>query len=84
MRAQMRLAAVLIPVIAGIASAPVHRLPSAVRHSATPPEGPQSSTLDDQTDLAVTVYNSDIALVRDVRTIVLPTGTFHLRFMFDR
>jgi hypothetical protein len=29
----------------------------------------------------VTVYNSDIALVRDVRTLELPQNTFDLRFM---
>src|SRR5262245_12885244 len=39
------------------------------------------STLDDQVDLAVTVYNSDIALVRDVRNLRLPRGVFDLRFM---
>ncbi len=39
------------------------------------------STLDDQVDLAVTVYNSDIALVRDVRNLQLPRGTFDLSFM---
>ncbi|MBI4476402.1 MAG: DUF4139 domain-containing protein [Acidobacteria bacterium] len=39
------------------------------------------TTLDDQTDLSVTVYNSDIALVRDVREVKLPEGTFDLRFM---
>src|SRR4029079_14079983 len=38
------------------------------------------STLDDQTELSVTVYNSDIALVRDVRQIELPRGTFDLQF----
>ena len=32
-----------------------------------PSSGQETSTLDDQIDLAVTVYNSDIALVRDVR-----------------
>jgi hypothetical protein len=32
-------------------------------------------------DLAVTVYNSEIALVRDVRTLQLPRGVFDLRFM---
>jgi hypothetical protein len=42
---------------------------------------PGSSTLDDQVDLAVTVYNSDIALVRDVRELQLPRGSFDLRFM---
>src|SRR5688500_3489868 len=39
------------------------------------------TTLDDQTELAVTVYNSDIALVRDVRSLQLPRGSFDLRFM---
>jgi hypothetical protein len=40
-----------------------------------------TSTLNDQQDLSVTVYNSDIALVRDVRNVQLPHGTFDLRFM---
>lgn len=39
-----------------------------------------TSTLDDQTDLAVTVYNSDIALVRDVRRLQLPKGVVDLQF----
>src|SRR5439155_16415729 len=43
--------------------------------------GQDSSTLDDQVDLAVTVYNSDIALVRDVRDLQLARGSFDLRFM---
>src|SRR5690349_10169764 len=41
----------------------------------------QSTTLSDQTDLAVTVYNSNIALIRDVRQLSLPGGTFRLKFM---
>ena len=45
------------------------------------PQGPQTTTLDDQTELAVTVYNSDIALVRDVRTLALTQGTADLHFM---
>src|SRR5271166_2841410 len=40
-----------------------------------------STSLNDQTDLAVTVYNSNIALVRDVRQLQLPGGTFRLKFM---
>jgi hypothetical protein len=44
-------------------------------------QGQDSSTLDDQTELALTVYNSDLALVRDVRNVQLPRGTFDLRFM---
>src|SRR5438094_3471827 len=43
--------------------------------------GQDTSSLDDQVDLAVTVYNSDIALVRDVRELQLPRGGFDLRFM---
>src|SRR6516162_4223273 len=43
--------------------------------------GRHESTLDDQTDLALTVYNSDIALVRDVRDLQLPRGHFDLDFM---
>jgi hypothetical protein len=39
-----------------------------------------ATTLKDQTDLAVTVYNSGLALVRDVRKLELPTGAFRLRF----
>ncbi len=50
--------------------------------AATPPNAPQeTSTLDDQVDLALTVYNSDLALVRDVRNVQLASGSFDLRFM---
>jgi hypothetical protein len=38
------------------------------------------TTQKDQVDLAVTVYNSNIALVRDVRQLNLPSGSFPLRF----
>jgi hypothetical protein len=41
----------------------------------------QSTSLSDQTDLNVTVYNSNIALVRDVRNLTLPSGAFRLKFM---
>src|SRR5260370_8807592 len=43
--------------------------------------GDQSTSLNDQTDLNVTVYNSNIALVRDVRQLILPSGAFRLKFM---
>ncbi len=55
-------------------------LSSAVRAAPAAAAG-QSSTLDDQLELAVTVSNSDIALVRDVRSLQLPRGTFDLHFM---
>jgi hypothetical protein len=56
---------------------------------ARPQVGPQANArgrdfvtgLRDQTDLSVTVYNSDLALVRDVREIALPAGTVQLKFM---
>lgn len=41
----------------------------------------QATSLKDQTELAVTVYNSNVALVRDVRQLNLPTGAFRLKFM---
>jgi hypothetical protein len=50
---------------------------TSAQNSATDP----STSLDDQTELAVTVYNSNIALVRDVRQISMPTGAFRLKFM---
>jgi hypothetical protein len=40
-----------------------------------------TSTLADQTEVAVTVYNQNQALVRDVRRLDLPTGQLDLRFM---
>ncbi len=46
------------------------------------PTAPVSeSTLKDQTGIAVTIYNNDLALVRDQRKIALPSGEQHLRFM---
>lgn len=61
-------------------------------HSASAQTSPQDSattapktdalttTEKDQTEIAVTVYNSNIALVRDVRQISLAPGIFPLRF----
>ena len=74
-RIGLALAAVLI-ALAALTSSRV--APAA---QAAPGAGQDSSTLDDQIDLAVTVYNSDIALVRDVRELTLPRGSFDLRFM---
>jgi len=55
--------------------------PETQEKSPAPATADQSTSLHDQTDLAVTVYNSNIALVRDVRQLQLPTGTFRLKFM---
>lgn len=40
-----------------------------------------SSTEADQTGVEVTVYNTDLALVKDVRSILLKEGQGELRFM---
>src|SRR5437762_8617129 len=51
------------------------------KEAARPTAADQTTSLNDQTDLNVTVYNSNIALVRDVRNIMPPAGTFRLKFM---
>ncbi|MBM3769733.1 MAG: DUF4139 domain-containing protein [Acidimicrobiia bacterium] len=48
--------------------------------AAPPDDAPLDSTLDDQTELAMTVYNSDLALIRDRRKVRLGKGAFDLRF----
>ncbi len=75
MRARFCLAAL---ILAGVATLSRPGAPAV-----TAARGPEqsSSTLDDQTELAVTVYNSDIALVRDVRNLQLARGSSDLRFM---
>jgi hypothetical protein len=54
---------------------------SADKVSTGPADGTVTTTLADQSDLAVTVYNSNIALVRDVRQLTLPAGDSRLKFM---
>ena len=78
MTVRLRFAALLL-VVAGLAAASSIR--SAANAAAPPLEGQDTSTLDDQTELALTVYNSELALVRDVRNLQLPRGEFDLRFM---
>src|SRR5882724_10721088 len=75
MKTRIWLAALLI------AAGPVGWQHTASVAQAAREAGQDASTLDDQVDLAVTVYNSDIALVRDVRNLRLPRGSFDLRFM---
>src|SRR5258708_19687839 len=41
----------------------------------------QSTSLNDQTDLNVTVYNSNIALIRTSPNLTLPNGPFPLKFI---
>ena len=44
-------------------------------------EGKMTVTADDQEEVAITVYNQDLGLVKDRRSIDLRKGTFHLEFM---
>lgn len=55
---------------------------AAVSFGAWAAELPSAETaLKDQTDVCVTAYNNGLALVRDTRTLALPQGEMHLRFM---
>jgi hypothetical protein len=67
--------AFLYPAIRG------NRVYAAQEKEAARAAGDQSTSLTDQSDLNVTVYNSNIALVRDVRNLTLPSGNFRLKFM---
>ncbi len=54
---------------------------AASQASAQAADGNITTTLADQSDLALTVYNSNLSLVRDVRQLTLPSGESLLRFM---
>src|SRR5512139_3006004 len=40
-----------------------------------------TSTIDDQQSVALTIYNVNLGLVKDLRTLKLPRGVGELRFM---
>lgn len=42
---------------------------------------PLSSTLQDQQDVAITIYNSNLGLVKDTRIVGMKPGIFELKFM---
>jgi hypothetical protein len=71
---------IAVPTLAVAGALAAHMIDS---HPAIAAPAPvqDTSTLDDQTELALTVYNSDLALVRDVRTLRLPRGVSDLQFM---
>jgi hypothetical protein len=69
-----------VPALALSGALAAHMIDSRLFAQAPAPTQ-DASTLDDQTELALTVYNSDLALVRDVRTLRLPRGVSDLRFM---
>lgn len=65
-------------ILAGAALAVRPVTPGAAGQAAL---GQASTTLEDQIDLSVTVYNSSLALVRDVRNVALAPGSHDLQFM---
>jgi hypothetical protein len=77
MNARIWLAAPLFALAVGAA----HHASRAMAADPLAAGGQDTSTLDDQSELSLTVYNSDLALVRDVRALELPRGTFDLKFM---
>jgi hypothetical protein len=54
---------------------------SATQAAAQASDKDVTTTLADQTDLALTVYNSNLSLVRDVRQLTIPVGESTLKFM---
>ena len=78
MRAGFSCAAIAVAIAAS--SFGVSKPNSVVIAAPTTPHHDQT-TIDDQTDLSLTVYNSDLALVRDTRNVTLRSGSFDLRFM---
>jgi hypothetical protein len=87
-RIRNRLRWILASAVALIAGAalvyafhPAHKVYAAQEKDAVrTASADQTTSLGDQTELAVTVYNSNIALVRDVRQLALPSGAFRLKF----
>jgi hypothetical protein len=50
-------------------------------HNTSAQQGERESTKEDRTSVAMTVYNIDLGLVRERRSMQLPSGTVRLRFM---
>jgi hypothetical protein len=67
--------------LVGVAAGLTRHAPAVVEAPVAAAEQDQTSTLDQQTELAVTVYNSNLALVRDVRNLQIARGTSDLKFM---
>src|SRR6202050_601268 len=79
--ARLRLTRILVlAMVLAVAGLPAVESAGGQASGARDPATDAATTLKDQTDLAVTEYNSDLALVRDVRKLELPTGAFRLRF----
>jgi hypothetical protein len=59
--------------------APAAPAPVTVSNAAEPTADARTG-LENQTEVAVTIYNSNLGLVRDRRTVTLPTGELRLQF----
>jgi hypothetical protein len=66
--------AALVPAAGG--APPADR----AQETAKAPAASAATTVNEQVDLSLTVYNSNLALVRDVRQLTLPAATSTLRF----
>ena len=81
-----------VVALSGLAFAQETAVPQSAPGVAAPPETKLNdrlkdsvvsagTTLQDQTDVAVTIYNNDLALVRDRRNVKLLPGVQSLKFM---
>jgi len=75
-----RFTAIATTALAVACTAVATHIPAHARGQHDSTSASATTTLSDQTDLNVTVYNSNIALIRDVRNLTLPTGNFRLKF----
>jgi len=67
--------------VAAVLTAAVVTLTGRMGPQTTAAAQAQSGVRDDQADLAVTVYNSSLALIRDIREFALPAGESDLQFV---
>src|ERR1700720_1899412 len=74
------IAALSLTGVAAYSATHRHRVQAQEREAARVAASDQATTLNDQTDLNVTVYNSNIALIRDVRQLTVPSGLVRLKF----
>jgi hypothetical protein len=83
MAARIWMVAPALVAVGALAPNVVEPVKTTGQAAVTPAQAPatDTSTLDDQTELSLTVYNSDLALVRDVRTMRLPRGVSDVHFM---
>jgi hypothetical protein len=81
LRQRFQRSLVIISLAAGaVAFAPLAWRAGHANAAARPAGDTPASTQKDQVALNVTVYNSNVALVRDVRQLTLPSGSFSLKF----